>query len=70
MIFKLNISCVDGETFYSMGSNSREQLFKFLERYDHEGSSVSLDIFDLVNDNPVDTLENPDEIYNFLMRKI
>lgn len=41
-MFHLHIDCVDGETVYSHSSKDKTSLLKFLERYDHEGSSITL----------------------------
>jgi len=43
-MFQINIDGVDGTTGYSMRSDVLSHLWEFLTRYDHEGSSVSLDI--------------------------
>lgn len=41
-MFHLHIDCVDGETAYSHSSRDKTSLLKFLERYDHEGSNLTL----------------------------
>lgn len=38
----LHIDCVDGETYYGHSSHSKQSLLRFLERYDHEGSNITL----------------------------
>jgi ABC-type branched-subunit amino acid transport system ATPase component len=42
VIYNLSILCVDGETIYGMISSNKNQLMKFLNEYDHEGSSLTL----------------------------
>lgn len=78
--FSLHIDCVDGESFFSMGSRSNTpsttQALEFLNKHDHEGSTISLDLFDYADGlppavdgqptaHPVDTLYGEDA-YNFL----
>lgn len=67
-MYKLHISCVDGDTHYTVGSSDRILLRNFLDMHDHEGSTVSLEVWDLPQDTrPVKTMENPEEVYAFLM---
>lgn len=42
-IYKVTIDAVDGDRFYIAGSPDVAELLAFLQRYDHEGSSVVLD---------------------------
>lgn len=44
--YKVYIDCVDGETLYMMGSPSKAALLEFLKRLDHEGSGLTLEVFD------------------------
>lgn len=40
--YKVVVGCVDGETTYSLESPSRDLIVAFLQKKDHEGSSLSL----------------------------
>lgn len=44
---KVHIDAVDGDTFYTAGTlaGNKNILLQFLEKYDHEGSSISLEIW-------------------------
>ncbi len=54
----LTIDCVDGETSYSC-TGSAKTLLKFIKAYDHEGSSLSLEV-------DGDHFYNPEVIYKHL----
>lgn len=41
-IYNLSIFCVDGETIYGLISSDKKLLLNYLDKYDHEGSSVSM----------------------------
>lgn len=47
IVYKINISCVDGVTFYSCGADNLKQIKNFLEKYDHEGSSIGFEVWDV-----------------------
>lgn len=40
---KLVVADVDGEKEFVMYSLNKSKILKFLQRYDHEGSSISID---------------------------
>lgn len=56
MIYKVYISGVDQETFMSAVRHDPEEALAFLQRYDHEGSSIDFSL----------EAENPDEVYQIL----
>lgn len=58
MNFIINVSGVDGDTWVSAKFKRAIDAIKFLERYDHEGSCVSLQVED----------DNPEEVYDMLTR--
>lgn len=39
-MLKVTVDAVDGERFYTIGTPSAQEALAFLERYDHEGSTV------------------------------
>jgi hypothetical protein len=56
MILSLGIDGVDGETNVSMQAPSAKSLLDFLQKHDHEGSSIGLTI----------SVDNPEEAYAIL----
>lgn len=42
--YRLAIDCVDGLTTYCLTSDSPQEMLKFLRQYDHEGSSITLNM--------------------------
>lgn len=68
-MIKLSIDSVDGTTFYQAGAennlSSRTLLLKFLETYDHEGSNLTLEIYNPSN-HDIRTLSNNEEVYREL----
>lgn len=66
-MYTIFINCVDGETSYSMTSNNPKHILKFLEKYDHEGSSLQLDY---ENNEDNGTLDYDSDIYSYLKGEI
>jgi hypothetical protein len=44
MFYYVSIACVDGETEWSMRATAKIRILKFLDEYDHEGASISLNV--------------------------
>lgn len=44
MKYKLCIDCVDGETFHHFVSQDKKEVLKRLAAWDHEGSTLLLEI--------------------------
>jgi hypothetical protein len=65
----VDISAVSGEHYYTAVVPEKDQALKFLQHYDHEGSSISV-MSILMNAGEEETLElnsdNPEEIYTWL----
>lgn len=68
MRFKLFVGCVDGDTFYVLGTSSNELALNFLNRYDHEGSTVSLEIWpeDIQATERLLEITDPERVYDVL----
>jgi hypothetical protein len=67
MLYKITIDAVDGERFYVAGGPDKAELLDFLSRYDHEGSTVTLDWCSTANDTSVPGLSaDPERIYRIL----
>jgi len=62
--YNLGVNVVDGSTEYSIRTDSAAEALNFLNRFDHEGSTVTLFIEDgqetitLFNEEVYRTLEN------------
>lgn len=41
---EVSINCVDGQTSHHFITKSKEEALKFLKEYDHEGSSISINL--------------------------
>lgn len=54
--YSVAISSVDGQTTHIFDTNSKGECLQFLERYDHEGSSISFRVY----------LDDASEIYGVL----
>lgn len=69
-MYKINIDCVDNTTYYAMAamSSDKKYLLEFLQKYDHEGSSLLLQIYNSIeNDGQLEReISNPKEIYKEL----
>lgn len=67
MLYKVTIDAVDGERFYVAGGPHRGELLAFLQRYDHEGSAVTLDWATTADDGRTPGLSaDPERIYRIL----
>lgn len=69
MMVRVCLDSVDGETFYTMGTTvvRSKYLLEFLKTYDHEGSSLTLEIYDLSTEDLV-TLHD-EKAYEYLRNK-
>lgn len=65
MIYNLSIACVDVTTIYGMISCDKSALLGFLERYDHEGSQVSLHKHP-IGEKEFINIEDPEDVYREL----
>lgn len=70
-MIKLSIDGVDGTTFFSAGGENikptREMLIKFLQDFDHEGSNITVEIYNPSN-HDIRTISNPEEAYSELRK--
>ena len=71
MLYKVTIDAVDGEHFYIAGGSHKPGLLAFLERFDHEGSTVTLEIdVDVPSfERPHVTVTDPERIYAILSKR-
>ena len=51
MTLKIAIDSVDGETSHFCNTETITEALKFLEKYDHEGSSINLMIIGIFGEN-------------------
>lgn len=61
--YNLSIFCVDGETIYGLISPDRKLLLSFLNKHDHEGSTVTLVRHE---GEEFTTIDNPELVYEEL----
>lgn len=66
MLYKVTIDAVDGERFYCAGGPARDELLVFLQRYDHEGSTVTLDWCATGDAGEPGLCADPERIYRIL----
>ena len=57
--YMVAIGFVDGQISCQQMSESAKEALEFLERYDHEGSAIKLEM----------EVENPEDIYEFLRQR-
>lgn len=62
-LFIINIDSVDG-SFYCYGAWHKNRLMDFLSRYDHEGSSLSINVRE--NKKEIEHIEGNEEVYRYL----
>ena len=64
-VFKGTIDAVDGVRSYIIISPDRGEVLRFLQKYDHEGSTLIVDVYD-ANKKCVGTY-NDEAAYQFLV---
>ena len=61
------IGAVDTERDYTITTPSAKEALEFLKRYDHEGSTVGMDVYTIVDDEAsVESFEDPEKTYRYL----
>lgn len=64
--YKIHIAGVDAAFYWESAGTSPEHLISFLQRFDHEGSTVTLDLYDRLGGSPIHTITDYDELYAVL----
>lgn len=62
-LYNLSIFCVDGITCYGLISDDKKHLLSYLDKYDHEGSSVSM--VKKIGEEFIN-IDNPEKVYEEL----
>lgn len=64
MIYLMRVYCVDGSSYFSLGSSDKKRVLEFLEKTDHEGSALQLVINPYLSDERI--IDEPEKIYEEL----
>jgi hypothetical protein len=66
MRYELFVGCVDGDTYWTAESSEFKPLLDLLEKFDHEGSTVSLDVKSDDGSERIKEISDPEHVYSVL----